>query len=207
MVTDSLQSVHPKGYSENSNAQQILYFPLTPDHQLLVLVANNVCRAILLNTSILDSLPKEVYSTATSCCDGHRTFQLPMETDFALPPCLKPTTLQHRVPHAAWIDLFPSPQLRDNLISAFERGGIDEDDLVGNLIGDIFDYMNEGDNLSQANTTREIGIVSWSDPWDIEGWELTVNFYTKYRHLLHNCRDVMQATNKWRLLRGEAELT
>ncbi|PMD59902.1 uncharacterized protein K444DRAFT_722745 [Hyaloscypha bicolor E] len=54
-----------------------------------------------------------------------------------LPESLIPTSLQQQTPHFSWIDLFPSRKLRDNLISAFVEGLIDEGGLVADLTGNI----------------------------------------------------------------------
>ncbi|CAM1505972.1 Fc.00g116090.m01.CDS01 [Cosmosporella sp. VM-42] len=233
-----------------------LYFPLTPDHHLLHVVSLNVTRAILTNYSIICSIPLPT----TSFCSVRRIFKLPAPHDILsghntiadttalnslLPPSLMPTQLQQQVPHLGWVDLFPSPQLRDNLILALETCQIDEDDFVMDLMGDVYDSLcctgeNEGGDPEQSDSrnidsvyfttqmdprvtttdngtptrppdsgnswTGEPGLLSWSDPWEISGWELTERFAKKWGYLLQSCPDVITAANKWRMIRGEQPL-
>lgn len=68
-----------------------------------------------------------------------------------------------------------------------------------------------GESINNASNAPsswigESGIVSWSDPWDVSGWEVTELFAKKWGFLLHGCRDVIAATNIWREYRGEDPL-
>ncbi|KAK7403911.1 hypothetical protein QQX98_010318 [Neonectria punicea] len=149
-----------------------------------------------------------------------------------------PTQIQQQVPHFGWVDLFPSPQLRDNLILAFEKLNIDEDEFIIELVGEAFGSLCcAGDSVDEletqpgldvvANSSSSIteteeptnvtantagsctggpGLVSWSDPWDIAGWEVAEPFAKKWGFLLQGCRDVVAAANSWRELRGEDPL-
>jgi hypothetical protein len=198
---------HHNFYSDTAGG----YFPISPDHQLLTVIAHNVCRAILTNTSILAKVPSTAFAS-NSCCEGLRTFEL---TSFRseFPPTLRPTQLQELVPHLPWIDLFPSPRLRDNLIAAFTQKRIDHEELVEDLIGSLFDDgegMKSQDNTARkehgANAVQNLGLVAWADPWDIGGWEMTELFIRKWKFLLAGCVDVIAATNNWRRLRGEEKL-
>ncbi|KAK1242645.1 hypothetical protein MKX08_005457 [Trichoderma sp. CBMAI-0020] len=167
----------------------------------------------------------EDFSAAPRNLDGTRSF----------PPAFMPTKMQQEVPHPGWIDLLPSPQLRDNLILAVIEFNVDEDDILEDLIGDIFESMGCGayedpkdGSSTNANAptrprvvtpeakealktytptnTPEVGILSWSDPWDISGWEVTDKFVTRWAFLLQGCPDVVDSANKWRALRGEDPL-
>ena len=89
----------------------------------------------------------------------------------------------------------PSPTLRDNFIDLLET--IDEDELCSDLIGGLF----EGDAEVDAR-----GWIVWKDPWDISGWEMTEGFIKKWGFVLKGCDESLQATNRWRRLRGEEEL-
>ncbi|KAL7948379.1 hypothetical protein V8C42DRAFT_314247 [Trichoderma barbatum] len=223
-----------------------VYFPLTPDHKLLYVIVLNVSRAVITNFFILSSISP----LASSFCDSRRVFRLsdlelaPHNLDGtpAVPPSFVPTRLQQEIPHPGWIDLFPSPQLRDNLILAVEEFNVDEEDLLADLIGDIFACIgcspgdeswsssgsdddrdtptpppppsSVGMSPSQEYNLRtytpsssaELGILSWSDPWDISGWEFTEKFVTKWGFLLQGCPDVVNAANNWRNMRGEDPL-
>ncbi|KAM0476744.1 hypothetical protein ACHAPX_006168 [Trichoderma viride] len=178
-----------------------------------------------------------------SLCISRRTFAIenfseaPRNLDGtrSLPPAFMPTKMQQEVPHPGWIDLLPSPQLRDNLILAVVEFNVDEDEILEDLIGDIFEAMgcvpeedlNDG-ALNDAKpparprvvtpetkealktytptSTPEVGILSWSDPWEISGWEVTEKFVTRWAFLLQGCPDVVESANKWRALRGEDPL-
>ncbi|KAL7816336.1 hypothetical protein V8C44DRAFT_322429 [Trichoderma aethiopicum] len=225
-----------------------VYFPLTPDHKLLYVIVLNVSRAIITNYFILCSMTP----LAASMCETRRVFALsdvamaPRNLDGtpAIPPSFMPTELQQVASHPGWIDLLPSPQLRDNLILAIEEFNIDEEELLADLIGDIFDsigctYDDDSSSSSSSSSSNsesegekevaersvgltpeqeytlrtytpssspETGIVSWSDPWEIAGWEFTEKFVTKWGFLLQGCPDVVAAANKWRAMRGEDPL-
>lgn len=198
---------HPTFYYDRAGR----CFPISRDHQLLTVIAHNVCRAILMNTSIVAKV-RSTASASNSCCEVLRTFKLSsLCSEF--PPTLRPTQLQELVPHLPWLDLFPSSRLRDNLIAAFMQKRIDHEDLVKDLVGCLFDDgagMESQENTAQkehgGNAVQDLGLVAWGDPWDIRGWEMTEPFIRKWRFLLAGCVDVIAATNKWRQLRGEEEL-
>lgn len=233
-------------------AQNAVYFPLTPDHELLHLISFNISRAVLTNYFLISSIP----SPPSSYCSTRRIFKLPsseeMETwlepshealasTATLPPALIPTRLQQTIPHFGWIDLFPSPQLRDNIIMAMEWRPADENILMVDLVGRVLDDLCASGEASSASGTQlgqntewvghntassisrssctpsdrrmipssgagEPGLVSWSDPWDIGGWEFTEEFAQKWGFLLEGCSDVVAAANKWRYIRGDDPL-
>ncbi|KAI8725601.1 hypothetical protein NCS52_00131600 [Fusarium sp. LHS14.1] len=214
------------------------YFPITPDSRLLHVISFNVSRAILTNYFILSTIPLETTRFCTIC----RVFTLPApETGFeiTLPVSLMPTLLQEQVPHPGWVDLFPSPTLRDNLILALQEYDIDEDAFMLDLVGEAFESLcltsdeveessalvdskerqpapvtittGEGDTIAAKNLESswigESGLISWSDPWDTAGWEVTESFAKKWGFLLIGCEDVVNAANKWRETRGENPLS
>ncbi|KAL7900809.1 hypothetical protein HDV63DRAFT_369713 [Trichoderma sp. SZMC 28014] len=219
----------------NISSTQV-YFPLSPDHQLLYVICLNVSRAIITNYFIMSTIAPET----TSSCISRRTFTIedfseaPRNLDGtrSMPPSFMPTKMQQEVPHPGWIDLFPSPQLRDNLILAVVEFNVDEDEILEDLIGDMFESLgcSPYDDLidgppASAETpggltpeakealktytptnTPEVGILSWSDPWEISGWEVTEKFVTRWAFLLQGCPDVVESANKWRALRGEDPL-
>ncbi|KAJ4157716.1 hypothetical protein NW754_009365 [Fusarium falciforme] len=219
-----------------------VYFPITPDSRLLHVISFNVSRAILTNYFILSTIPLET----TRFCSICRVFTLPApETgvEITLPVSLMPTHLQEQVPHPGWVDLFPSPKLRDNLILALQEYDIDEDAFMLDLVGEAFESLcltsdeveeqsavvdpkgsdserqpapvaittGEGDTITAANLASswigESGIISWSDPWEISGWEVTESFARKWGFLLIGCEDVVNAANEWRETRGENPLS
>jgi hypothetical protein len=50
------------------------------------------------------------------------------------------------------------------------------------------------------------GWIIWNDPWDVSGWEVTEGFTKKWGYLLRGCFDIIEATNRWRAVRGEGDL-
>jgi hypothetical protein len=52
----------------------------------------------------------------------------------------------------------------------------------------------------------ERGVIAWSPPWDISGWEVSEGFLKKWGWLLGGCDEVLEATNPWRRMRGEEDL-
>lgn len=110
------------------------------------------------------------------------------------PASLRPTELQLAVTHHPWIDLFPVPRMRDNVLSAVVAGLIDEDELCADLV-----------NTDEGHTERPTLIV-WGESWDPLGWEATVPFLRKWGWLTRGCPEIWEATNTWRETRGEKRL-
>ena len=203
------------------------YFPLPKDQALLHVIAFNVSRAVLTNYDIL-SPSQQFFPTSYSCCSN--TVSPPKELSAwapVIPKSLEPTILQLRVPHPRWIDLFPSPKLRNNIILAISEARLDPEELANDLVGALFDAMDCGGSHSQldeenpsvdprlmsadcshstSSESEELGLVAWSDPWDIVGWEFTEEFARKWSFLLKDCPEVVVATNGWRTARGEESL-
>lgn len=91
-------------HDEPENFNPTFSFPLSVDHQLIVLVQFNVLRAMMTNMSILSlqhRLPSECSAAFSIAC-------LP-EAPSSIPPSLQPTTLQESVEHDPWIDNDPHP--------------------------------------------------------------------------------------------------
>lgn len=104
------------------------------------------------------------------------------------PSHLAPTALQKRVTHHPWLDLFPIPNMRDNILRGLEAGLLDEDELSDGLVCDLL-------NLE---ATSAASLVIWGDSWDIAGWEFSPAFFVKWAPLLRGCGEVLRATNYWR---------
>lgn len=108
------------------------------------------------------------------------------------PENLIPTEMQMTVVHHPWIDLFPLPRLRDNILRAID-GGLDEDDFCYDIV--------DVDNDSQSG---KASLITWGSPaWDVNSWEVTPSFLHKWGWLLEGCEELMKATNHWRPRRGE----
>ncbi|KAI0192351.1 hypothetical protein EV127DRAFT_46556 [Xylaria flabelliformis] len=174
---------------DGTNIPTIL-FPLSPDHRLLVLIQLNVFRGVLTNMAMLrliDRVPRECGMVLFA-----KDFPPPPDV---VPPSLQETWLQQTTPHDTWIDTFPCPRLRDNIIS-YDKF-IDEDEFCEDVMGGLF----EGYNDVEIN-----GLLIWGDSWSETGWEVTPGFAKKWGFLLKGCDTLIEATNKYRAARGEDKL-
>ncbi|KAF7943968.1 hypothetical protein EAE96_010380 [Botrytis aclada] len=158
--------------------------------KLLVLVKVNVFRALISNSVAL-GIPSDVIMDD----DAISPF-CPLSVDvngiLALPPTLRPTDLQTKIPHHPWIDCLPVSQMRQNLIRA--GNAFDVMDLCGDLIG-----------LFSAGTGKT-GMVIWGEPWDVAGWEVTEEFLERWGWTIKGCWDLFESTNRWRAGRGQKAL-
>ena len=163
-----------------------LWFPLLSDH-LLTLIQFNVYRATWINLVL-------VTPAAVKNADYLSELNiLPSSLPSTIPPTLTPTILQRQIRHLAWIDAAPLATLRDNFIRGL--GSYDEDALCLDLLGGLF----HSDNGLLENN----GMMVWTDPWNIAGWEMTERFARKWGFLLKGCREMFDATNYWRRMRQE----
>lgn len=205
-------------------APESLVFPLSSDH-LIRLIHQNVMSGLMNNKYLLTkttyitkpivSGPAFVIPPSHDFCDG-LTLIHPI-IDRPLPYSLHPTPLQMSVPHSSWMNQFPSPRLRDNLI--VNESIID----VAELLHDVFGESNNS-NIRSPNkidhdvsitSPREIdqdadvesrGLIIWGDPWDTESWEITQGFMRKWAWLLEGCEDLIEVSNRWRARRHEDPL-
>ncbi len=174
-----------------------IVFPLTLDH-LITLLQFNVLRGCLANGKLLSRL--EPNCTPHQECSDAALHVLPNHDASSLrdlPPSLHPTVLQRTVPHEAWVDIIPHPRFRDNCILAV--GTFDEDEFWSDTIGGLFEGF-------PASEIEHRGVIVWSSPWSISGWEVSEGFWCKWSWLLEGCRDMLYATNYWRGRRGEEPL-
>lgn len=149
---------------------------------LLTLIQFNVFRALVSNTFALG------FPFSWLSAEADSPYHLG-ESRRCCPASLQPTALQRKVPHHPWIDLFPFPALRDNMLSQGED--FDDDDLCHDLV-----------EVCHAPSERS-GLIVWSDPWDPLGWEATTEFIGKWGWILRGCPELLFSTNHWRGQRGE----
>ncbi|KAH7127957.1 hypothetical protein B0J13DRAFT_454249 [Dactylonectria estremocensis] len=114
----------------------------------------------------------------------------------ALPTSLQPTPMQMTITHHPWIDTFPIPRLRDNVLQGIVTETLDEDELCKDLLR-VEDEKSADDKPC---------LIIWGDPWDVRGWEASVAFLKKWGWLLDGCPELLASTNNWRALRGEKRL-
>ncbi len=177
-------------------------YPLSRDH-LIPLIEYNLIRASLTNILILGHL--QLLQTS-SCRFGEHVPVFPRpcrDDDRNIPKSLTPTPLQRRTPHPAWIDLFPSPRMRDNAIRAQDRFSIVE--LRADLMsGMCAEYGRE--SRRDEHSPGSGGLLVWSNPWEPGGWEVTEGFIRKWGFLVEGCTDLFEATDRWRAMRGQDSL-
>ncbi|KAK2060359.1 hypothetical protein LY76DRAFT_568944 [Colletotrichum caudatum] len=168
-------------------------FPLCPDH-LITLLQYNVLRALAVNRTLISG----TLVTPLDCNEEViHVIPYPYQPN-VLPPTLLPTAVQQTVPHGDWIDMFPCPKARDHLIRA--AGTFDEDELWADCIGGLFEGFPDDE-------VERRGMIAWSPPWDITGWEMSEGFLRKWGWLFDGITGVLEATNRWRIERGEDPFT
>lgn len=96
--------------------------------QLLTLVQFNVFRALVSNTSAIGFTMEWLSADALSPFNTRN----PDLLDIPCPASLRPTMLQRAVSHHPWIDLFPLPLMRNNILRAGES--FDDTDLCMDLV-------------------------------------------------------------------------
>ncbi|KAJ5753701.1 uncharacterized protein N7511_007854 [Penicillium nucicola] len=158
--------------------------------QLLTLIQFNVFRALVENTTTInftmDWLEEDSISPwcRPDALDESRVQLCPVD--------LQPTQLQREVSHHPWIDLFPIPQMRDNLLRHYDD--FDEGALCNDLV-DFYEVSND-----------QTGLIVWRRPWQPAGWEVSETFLRKWRWVVEGCDGLFESTNYWRAMRGEDPL-
>lgn len=151
------------------------------DH-LITLSKFNVLRAFMQNLDLL-GLPLHIIEHDTPS-PFNTALPSPYE-DRKLPPGLSPTAVQIQIPHHPWLDCFPFPQLRDNLIQ------------VAHLFNDC-DLCTDIMDPSGG----DVGMVIWGDPWLPSSWEVSEFFVKKWFWVMKGCPEIIQSSNVWRARRG-----
>ncbi|KAH7087982.1 hypothetical protein FB567DRAFT_329477 [Paraphoma chrysanthemicola] len=164
---------------------------------LSLLVRYNVSSALRRNADILGVSSEYVKWDGLSPFPQNRDSLAALSSDKSAewPKNLHPTQMQRSIEHHPWVDVFPWPRLRDNMVQAFEHPDIcDEDDMCR----DVCEYDEHG---------SEPILVVWGDAWDPRSWEITPGFLKKWGWLLSGCDDFLEATNNWRARREEKPIT
>ncbi|KAH8666885.1 hypothetical protein BX600DRAFT_540100 [Xylariales sp. PMI_506] len=177
-------------------------FPLSRDH-LIPVLQFNVLRAIMTNMSILP------YTQTRECEALYAAVPMFQPLPPSVPESLRPTFLQLTRAHPPAVDIIPCPQMRDNIISAMGAdgdgdgdgggGGLDLDELEADATGGLCDGPSRP-------CVGETGLLVWTDPWLVDGWEVTPGFARKWGRLLQGCDELLRSSNRWRALRGEDPL-
>ncbi|EXJ68553.1 uncharacterized protein A1O5_08346 [Cladophialophora psammophila CBS 110553] len=115
--------------------------------------------------AIYSTLGQHGEMQGTSCSDCWEEAKSPLEY-LALPDSLRPSPLQLAMPHQRWIDRFPFPRLRDNMILL--SGLIDLNEFVRDLFG-----------MASLILRREVHRATW----DPEAWAMGAEFSSKWGYL------------------------
>ncbi|CAI6083851.1 unnamed protein product [Clonostachys chloroleuca] len=154
--------------------------------QLSTIIQVNILNALIRNGLTLGISGYWQRERAMSLFSGENWSRVILDS---CPPSLQPTSLQLTVPHSAWIDLFPFPQMRDNILREYSR--VDTDELCADLL-DI-----------RPGLEGKANLIVWGDAADPRGWEASSYFLRKWGWMLWGCGEVLDATNYWRQRRGE----
>lgn len=145
-------------------------FPLSSDH-LIILVQYNALRASMTNHILLQPLFLATSSPTQECATAAYHLLQSLTIPDLIPPSMHPTDLQKSIPHGSWVDIIPHPCWRDNVLLAL--GTFDEEDeLWTDTIGGLFEGFPD-DEIERC------GIIAWSPPWDLSGWEMSEGFLAK----------------------------
>ncbi|KAL4979767.1 hypothetical protein BDW66DRAFT_95921 [Aspergillus desertorum] len=172
-------------FSQKAVESYVLGSP-SSDH-LLTLCKVNVFRAFMTNMQILgmSAGPEWMEDEAISPFSTSMPGYLPVEK---LPVSLRPTTLQRSRTHHPWLDFFPFPRIRDNLIMA---GDFDDHPLCEDIMG----FWNV--------TDEACGLLVWGEAHDPRNWEASENFLRRWPWVVVGCPELLESTNRWRRSRGE----
>ncbi|KAI8635567.1 hypothetical protein F5Y19DRAFT_482751 [Xylariaceae sp. FL1651] len=171
-----------------------------PSH-LQLLIRLNVLNAVAKNALLLgipvESLCRDDMISPISCQGPYQANNPASVAWTSCPEALRPTKLQYEVRHHPWIDLFPFPRMRDNLLIELQKKALDEDEICM----DLLDVSEDGADIEKAS------LIVWGKSWDPSGWEATLSFWAKWAWLVEGCTEIYKATNRWRERRGENGLS
>ncbi|KAI0435112.1 hypothetical protein F5Y09DRAFT_293714 [Xylaria sp. FL1042] len=167
--------------------------------QLQIIIRLNVLNAIARNALLIglpiESLCRDEFVSPFQQAGPHPSGVL-VPAPFC-PDSLKPTHAQRTITHHPWIDLFPFPRFRDNVLFGLESGLFDDDELCADILG----------VESEEPDDRPVLLI-WTDAWDPKGWEVSEAFLlSKWGWLVRSCPEMLEATNYWRTKRGQKMLS
>ncbi|KAL4922907.1 hypothetical protein BDW62DRAFT_172012 [Aspergillus aurantiobrunneus] len=172
-------------FSQKAVESYVLGSP-SADH-LLTLCKVNVFRAFMSNMHTLGMSPglewmdDDALSPFSTSLPGY-------VTEDNLPVSLRPTPVQTAKLHHPWLDFFPFPRIRDNLVNA---GDFDDHPLCLDIMG----FWNV--------TDEACGLLVWGEPTDPHNWEVSENFLRRWPWVVAGCPELLESTNRWRSSRGE----
>ena len=153
------------------------------EHRFLRLTQYSHLRAQIQNMTILDLEPS-LFADDESVSPWTIFNPFTPKDPAMLSSPLMPTPLQLSTWHHPYVDLLPSPSLRDNIVSA-SLDDAQEEQLCYDL--------------------HLIGFTIWgSQPWDPMGWEVSQEFVDSWSWLIDP--ETIRYSNFWRTARGELPL-
>ncbi|KAL2832829.1 hypothetical protein BDW59DRAFT_138735 [Aspergillus cavernicola] len=222
-LTTATASVNNVYLSEDSNT-----FPLPADH-LLNLIQLNASRGLSQNKLTLlifttYYVPGHQSTQRTIHPDVlfYGSSLISTALDDCLPGTLIPTQPQLSLIHATWINILPFPRMRENLIkweTCFSHSEF-ICDIVGHLVDTQRLFSNSVSLPMVSNrgipsqmvflqgeddevTSGRNGLIVWGEPYRIESWEATPGFLRKWMWALEGCEELIESSNRWRMVRGE----
>ncbi|KAF4218232.1 hypothetical protein CNMCM6805_000690 [Aspergillus fumigatiaffinis] len=191
-IRTSSQQTSALAILAESDSSLNIHFPLPADH-LLHLIHYNVYRALASNKDVLRQFARIIIPSdavgnmqpSRQLC-GVPTVVHPLST--GLPDSLFPTSLQMVHPHSNWIDIFPFPQIRDNLIQCEDYVDVMDflRDLFGDMVNDSLSTTPETSEPLPTSTQMHLqgededmvtagrkGLIVWGEPYVKESWEAT----------------------------------
>lgn len=129
-----------------------LVAPLAVDHRYLPNAKMTAIMALWVNGNLLGLT-----------CDVSAVIVSQPQPDH-VPKSLHPTALQLSTPHVDWIDRWPFPRMRDNMI----------------LMKDVLDF---GQIFQDFFLMRSFSVEEGSNAWDAAGWQIYPEFNVKWGYL------------------------
>ncbi|VTT66474.1 unnamed protein product [Fusarium fujikuroi] len=161
--TGSTKNMAPSKEEEESPSQQIVIanqsnynsgVVISVDHRLLHLISYNVCRGMMTNKKMMRLFAEFIIAfdfptlepQSKTYCDIAVVRSIDRE-HLPLPTRLEPTHTQMTSPHPCWIDIFPFPELRDNLIR--KQLIYDHIQFLEDLVGDYVYILPPAEETNQ----------------------------------------------------------
>ncbi|KAF4488466.1 Versiconal hemiacetal acetate reductase [Colletotrichum fructicola Nara gc5] len=88
---------------------------------------------------------------------------------------LRPTDLQRRILHHPWIDLFPFPVFRDNVLLATASGLVDDDQLCADIL-----------EVKDEDLAGRPSLIVWGQSWDFTSQSILIFLANKPQDYTHN---------------------
>ena len=123
-------------------------------------------------------------ATSPFGCHGQSLNPILM-TATAMPSSLVPTSMQLTTRHHPWLDLFPIPRMRDNLLIATSILSPQDEQML------FDDVMDPGGGKHEWT-----GLFVWGEPWDPQSWEVSIPFLRKWAWVIRGCPEIMTSTNR-----------